>query len=209
MMASHPDMINIDTELAYEIGGASLEQSKKNFLKVHRRPARSIRQTEPGRYDIVIIDCPPNFSIVTKTAIVASTHLLIPAKPDCLSAVGIRYLTDWLNHLTEDYNDYIRMDDKASEDVISPQILGIIFNMVQLYNKRPISASRLHFRQTEQLNLPVFDTHIRESKSLYPDAPRHGIPLALTAPGSDTARGIVNEIGTFADEFQNRLRLQK
>ncbi len=30
MMASHPDMINIDTELAYEIGGASLEQPKKS-----------------------------------------------------------------------------------------------------------------------------------------------------------------------------------
>ncbi len=101
------------------------------------------------------------------------------------------------------------MEDKDSEDVISPQILGIIFSMVQLYNKRPISASRLHIRQTEQLNLPVFDTYIRDNKSLYPDAVRYGIPLALTAPGSGTARGIVNEIEAFVDEFQKRLRLEK
>ncbi len=209
MIASHLDMINIDTELAYELGGASLEQYSKNFLKVHQRLARGIHQIESGRYDIILIDCPPNFNIVTKTAIVASTHLLIPAKPDCLSAVGISYLTDQLNQLTEDYNDYIRPDNKNSGDVISPRILGVIFNMVQLRNRHPISASRLSVRQTEQMNLPVFDTYIRESRSLYPDAPRHGIPLARMTPASDAAGGTVSEIGAFADEFQNRLGLQK
>ncbi|RLC21945.1 MAG: ParA family protein [Deltaproteobacteria bacterium] len=209
MIASHLDLINIDLELAQELGGVSLKQSKKNFLKVHRRLAQGIQQIESGRYDIIIIDCPPNFNIVTKTAIVASSHLLIPARPDYLSTIGIYYLINQLNQLVEDYNDYIRMDDKDSEDVISPQLLGIIFNMVQFYNKRPISASRLHIRQTEQLNLPVFDTYIRENKSLHSDTGQYGIPLALMTPGSDTARDIVNEIETFVDEFQNRLRLQK
>jgi|GEM_PF-3922921 len=96
MISSHLDMINIDTELACEIGGASLEQYGENFLKVHQRLARGIQQIESGR-----------------------------------------------------------------------------------------------------------------SRSLYSDAPRHGIPLARMTPASDAAEGTVSEIGAFADEFQKRLRLEK
>ena len=47
--------------------------------------------------DVVLIDCPPNFNIVTKNAIVASDAILIPAKPDYLSTLGIDYLQRSLN----------------------------------------------------------------------------------------------------------------
>jgi chromosome partitioning protein len=44
----------------------------------------------------VLIDCPPNFNIVTKTAIAASEHLLVPTKPDYLSTLGIEQLASML-----------------------------------------------------------------------------------------------------------------
>ncbi|MCP4345938.1 MAG: AAA family ATPase [Desulfobacterales bacterium] len=207
IIASHLDLINIDLELAQELKSGTLKQAKKSFLKVHRRLADGIRQFEE-KYHIIIIDCPPNFNIVTKNAIVASTHLLIPARPDYLSTIGIDYLIRKFKTLVEDYNEYVCMDDEDSKDIISPEIMGVIFNMVQVYGGIPISASRLHIRQAGQLGLPVFHSHIRENKTLYPEAAQYGIPLALLAPSSSaTSKNVLNEIEKFVNEFQNRLGL--
>ena len=53
---------------------------------------------------MILIDCAPNFNMVTRTAIVASDHLLIPAKADYLSTLGIDYLRRKLAELIRDYN---------------------------------------------------------------------------------------------------------
>jgi chromosome partitioning protein len=207
LIASHLDLINIDLELAQELGGSSLRQVKRNFLKVHRRLAEGTNQLE-SQYDIVIIDCPPNFNIVTKTAIVASTHLLIPARADYLSTIGIDYLSRQLKKLIEDYNDFIEMDNNPSEKKISPEILGVVFNMIQIYSAEPISMSRLHIKQTKNLGLHVFKTFIRENKTLHSEAAQYGIPVTLNLYGSDTAKNIVDEIKTFVNEFEEKLNLQ-
>ena len=92
LIASHLGLINVDLELATTLGGANLVQSKKSYLRVHRRLADGLAQLDKGEYDVVLIDCPPNFNITTKNAIVASDSILIPAKPDYLSTLGIDYL---------------------------------------------------------------------------------------------------------------------
>ena len=79
MIASHLGLINVDLELATELGGASLQQVKTNYLKVHRRLAEGLKSINADKYDVVLLDCPPNFNIVTKNAIVASDSILIPA----------------------------------------------------------------------------------------------------------------------------------
>jgi len=206
MIASHLDLINIDLELAQELGGATLKQAKKNFLKVHRRLADGIQQLD-SKYDIVIIDCPSNFNIVTKTAIVASTHLLIPSKPDYLSGIGIDYLIRHFETLKNDYNEYASMDCENSVQVISPQVLGIIFNMVQIYGGEPISASYSLMKQPEKLGYPIFSSYLRTNETLYPKTAQYGIPVALMTPRSNISENILNEIEKFVDEFQERLGL--
>ena len=88
LIASHLGLINVDLELATQLGGASLQQIKQNYLKVHRRLAEGLSDIHELDYDILLIDCPPNFNIVTKNAIVASDNILIPAKPDYLSTAS-------------------------------------------------------------------------------------------------------------------------
>lgn len=61
--------------------------------------------------DIVLIDCPPNFNIVTKNAIVASDYILIPAKPDYLSTLGIEYSKRSIERLISEYNEYLTVQD--------------------------------------------------------------------------------------------------
>lgn len=212
LIASHLDLLNIDLALAQELGGSTLKQSKRNFLKVHRRLANGLAQIEEGKYDIIIIDCPPNFNVVTKTAIVVSSHLLIPARPDYLSTIGIDYLIRQLARLKEDYNDFIHLDEDDNElQEINPKIVGVLFNMVQVYGGEPISVSRIYFRQVEKIGLPVFKTYIRESKTLHSEAAQYGIPVTFMASGktSTTSKNVVKEIENFVTEFQKKLNLWK
>lgn len=64
---SHLGLLNVDLELATKLGGANLGQAKKNFINVHKRLANGIASDlKDQKYDLVLIDCPPNFNIVTK-----------------------------------------------------------------------------------------------------------------------------------------------
>ncbi|KAA6330607.1 Sporulation initiation inhibitor protein Soj [termite gut metagenome] len=199
LISSHLELINVDLELATSLGGANLEQAKQNFLKVHRKLINGIDQLD-DYYDIVLIDCPPNFNIVTKNAIVASDSILIPAKPDYLSTLGIDYLIRSLNKLIKDYNDYCQVDDEDNVEEINPEVAGVLFTMVQFYGGEPISAIRPFISQTKKLKIPVFKSYMRENKSLFADAPQYGVPVVLS---NNHRPDIVKEINEFVNEFVN------
>lgn len=201
LISSHLELINVDLELATTLGGANLEQAKQNFLKVHRRLVNGIEQLDE-EYDIVLIDCPPNFNIVTKNAIVASDHILIPAKPDYLSTLGIDYLIRSLDKLVKDYNDYCQVEDENEIEEIDPKVAGVLFTMVQFYGGEPISAIRPFISQTKRLGTPVFESYMRENKTLFSEAPQYGVPVVLT---NNHRPDIVSEINGFIDEFESKV----
>lgn len=205
LIASHLGLINVDLELATELGGGTLKQNKLKYMKVHRRLAEGLAEFEDDAYDIVLIDCPPNFNVVTKTAIVASDFVLIPAKPDYLSTLGIDYLQRNLKELIQSYNEYARLDSKKDADTIKPRILGIVFTMVQIYGGQPISTIRPFIAKTKTLGLPVFDAKIRENKTLFGDAPQYGVPVILHAYSSGTHADVVAGLEEFVDEFEKKL----
>ena len=204
LVPSHLGLINVDLELATALGGASLSQVKANFLKVHRR-LRDALVPVVENFDFILIDCPPNFNIVTKNAIVASDYILVPAKPDYLSTLGIDYLKGNLDQLVRDFNEYVRLGESDSEDVIDPEIKGIVFTMIQIRNRRPIKPQATYMSQTRQLGMPVFDAWIRENKTIFADAPEYGIPVVLNGYSTGTYRDIVQEIEELVSEFERRL----
>ena len=204
LVPSHLGLINVDLELATALGGASLRQTKANFLKVHRR-LRDALVPVVENFDFILIDCPPNFNIITKNAIVASDYILVPAKPDYLSTLGIDYLKRNLDQLVRDFNEYVRLGESDSEDVIDPEIKGIVFTMIQIRNRRPIKSQATYISQTRQLGMPIFDAWIRENKTIFADAPEYGIPVVLNGYSTGTYRDIVQEIETLVSEFERRL----
>jgi chromosome partitioning protein len=206
LIASHLGLINVDLELATELGGATLKQSKANFLKVHKRLVDGLSTIQHEGLDVILIDCPPNFNIATKTAIVASDSILIPAKPDYLSTLGIDYLIRNLNQLIRDYNEYATLGDEP-EDSISPEILGVVFTMIQIHGGQPISAQRPHISQTKRLGVPVFDAWIRENKTIFADAPQYGVPVVLNRYGAGTHNDVVSELEGFVTEFASKVGL--
>ena len=204
LVPSHLGLINVDLELATALGGASLSQAKANFLKVHRR-LRDALVPVVENFDFILIDCPPNFNIVTKNAIVASDCILVPAKPDYLSTLGIDYLKRNLDQLVSDFNEYVRLGEGDAEDVIEPEIKGIVFTMIQIRNRQPITSQATYISQTRSLGMPVFDAWIRENKTIFADAPEYGIPVVLKGYSTPTYQGIVGEIEEFVSEFERRL----
>jgi chromosome partitioning protein len=201
LVSSHLELINVDLELATKLGGANMTQAKEQFIKVHRRLLDGINQLPDDAYDIILIDCPPNFNIVTKNAIVASNYILIPAKPDYLSTMGIDYLKNSLDKLVKEYNEYVSIEDSDLDDYepINPQILGVVFTMVQYYGEKPISALRPFIYQTKQLGFDVFEDTLRENKTLFADAAQYGVPVVISKRGLginviDGINGIVNEL---------------
>jgi len=206
LIASHLELINVDLELATLLGGASLQQAKLNFLKAHRRLVRGLNQIQDNEYSIVLIDCPPNFNIITKNAIVASDYFLIPAKPDYLSTLGIDYLIRSVDKLIKEYNEFLEVDSEETLNEINPQNLGVVFTMIQIYGGRPISTMRPYIEQTKRLSVPVFKNYLRRNNTMFGDAPQYGVPVVLNQYSTDsTYREVREEFEIFVDEFEKKI----
>lgn len=199
LISSHLGLINVDLELATLLGGANMNQTKRNYIKVHGKLRSDIFDVASNKYDVVLIDCPPNFNIVTKNALIASDKILIPAKPDYLSTLGIDYLYRSVKTLVEEFNEYAGVDTKIKK--INPSFLGVIFTMIQIYGGEPISTQKQFIAQTKRLGVFVLETNFRENKSIFGDAPQNCMPVVLTGYSNNTHSSVVEEIESFVDEF--------
>jgi len=110
------------------LGGASPRQQRNNFLKVFSLLINSIKSLEE-EYDVILIDCPPNFNIVTKNALVASDFYIVPAKMDYLSTLGIEQLNRHIKELVSDYNNHVSQGEDDSYKSMNPKepILPVSF----------------------------------------------------------------------------------
>ena len=142
----------------------------------------------------MLIDCPPNFNIVTKTAIAASEYLLVPTKPDYLSTLGIEQVGKHVEEMERTYNKYIRDSGSTDWSVIGPKILGVLFTMIQVRNQQPISAQQQYIEQVKRLKVPVLTTYIRENKTIYADAPEYGVPVVLKDVSGQTYEDVQKEL---------------
>ena len=194
LIPSHLGLINVDLDLAYMLSGVPPNRVGRQRAKVYGLLRSHLGQyVAEAKYDIVLIDCPPNFNIVTKNAIVASDGILIPAKPDYLSTLGIDYLVRNYGELVEEFNT-----DLGGAG-IHPKILGVVFTMIQIYGGSPISAQRDYMQLRS--SIPVFSSRIRENKSIFADAPEDRIPVVLQSHHQSPYSDIVSEIESLTTEF--------
>ncbi len=202
LIASDLGLINVDLDLATELTGGTPAKQRKSYLKVHRYIKGALQHINHDSYDIALIDCPPNFNIVTKNAIVASEHILIPAKPDYLSTLGIDYLNRSVNELIEEYNTFA-----DGEGNISPNVLGVVFTMIGVTSGDAIAPLRPFINNTIKLGIPVFEQKLRENKSIYADAPQYGIPVSLLKASNPTQKTVIGELDIFCSQFIDRVGL--
>ncbi len=207
LISSHLGLINVDSELSAKLWGGSERTNRRNFLVVYSRLKEGIKQLDHQDYDYIFIDCPPNFNVVTKTAIVGSDTLIVPARPDYLSTIGIEQLQQHVRELVFDYNHKLTFDDLEDEfELIDPVLVGVIFTMVEKRNDEPISALRNYIQQVKNFEIPTFETVVRENKTIYANAPEDGLPVVLQRVSRDTYKKIQFELSQLTKELQNRIQ---
>ena len=205
LICSHIDLINIDLELASRLGGATQRQNANNFLRLHSRLRDGLQRSEANsRYDYILIDCPPNFNLVTKTAIIASDWVLVPTIPDYLSTLGIQALQRHVNELAGDYNGFTNSSTLPYTDV-NPKILGVVPTMIQIYGGRPIAIQRRYINEIRNMGVSVFDKFIRRNSNLYAEAPQDGVPIVMEVSSNPTQSAIREELEGLTEEFIGRI----
>lgn len=111
------------------------------------------------------------------------------------------YLIKSVNKLVGEYNEYIEFEDESNTQFIDPQILGVVFTMIEINRGAPISSQRPYISQTEKLGFPTFTSKLRDNKNIYAEAPQYGVPVVLNAYSSSTHKEIVQELKDFAGQF--------
>jgi chromosome partitioning protein len=206
---SHLGLINVDLELATKLGGANLAQAKKNFISVHKRLSEGLAEiAKLEKYDVVLIDCPPNFNIVTKTAIVASNYVLVPTRPDELSTLGIDYLLRSIEGLVKEYNEYAELQQGVNESAIKPKVVGVVFTMIQEYGGVAMSAQRAYIAKVKnESGLTIFDAYIKRNDTVFAGAPIYGVPVVLKDYSNTSHQSVVDGLEEVATEFLKKLKI--
>ncbi|HBJ1648790.1 ParA family protein [Clostridium botulinum] len=197
IICSHLGLVDVDIELAAGLSAGTERQHKNNFIKTYSYIKNELKQLDKT-YDIVLFDCPPNFSIVTKNALLASDYYIVPAKMDYLSTLGINQLRKHINTLVSQYNHYC---DETETEHSDPKLLGVVATMISVRNNEPISAQRFYIDALTRNNIPLFKNKIRENKTIYASAPEYGIPVVRQSYNSGTYGEVVRELEKLTQEF--------
>lgn len=201
IICSHLGLVDVDIELAAGLTGNTERQQRHNFLKTYSYLRNELKQLD-ATYDVVLFDCPPNFSIVTKNAIVASDYYVIPAKMDYLSTLGINQLRNHIDTLVSQYNRYC---DGTEIDHIAPDFLGVIATMVFLRNELPITAQQYYIDALNRNGVSLFKNMVRENKTLFASAPDSGTPVVMQHHTNRTYQKIVHELEDLTTEFMQKI----
>lgn len=124
---------------------------------------------EDDAYDVIVIDCPPNFSTACIAAIAAANSIIIPVLPDAFSVAGMGSLVHQI--------DGVR---KIHPDV---HIAGCLVN--QWHNADVVVDATAYLR--EHSPVPVFDTVIRRTDKVL-ESTWARAPVQVWSPFSSAAR---------------------
>lgn len=177
MIVSHQDLVSVDVLLAGAVDPKTGEVPASRFIQVYRRLADGLRDPSFPVVDYVLIDCAPNFQMMTKNAVIASDFVLIPSRPDYLSTNGINHFADKLFGLINEYNTHARRSMKTP--ALQRPREAVLFTMVSVFGGTPIDAQAVAMNQIKALGAPILKTFVRDRRTVYPTAPEMGVPAAL------------------------------
>jgi len=168
------ELANADLALA-DVAGRELT------LKLALQRVRS-------RYDLIVLDCPPNLSLVGVNALMAADALIVPVTPQHLAVEGLVSLLASVETVR------LRLSSKN-------QLLGILLTMVDPANGRGPSLAR---SLRDEYGERVFRTEIASSRAIE-EAPTTARTIFQFAPRSRAAASF----NRLAAEVLDRLRLAR
>lgn len=208
IISSHLDLITIDMELAGLISAPTAGMLAANNLRVCSYLRKELENLK-NDYDLVLLDCPPNFYVMVKNAITASEYYIVPARPDYLSTLGVTELKKKINKYLTEYDEYARQYNESVRDThmkkympVFLTMLGIVPVMVNIQKgEQLVSVQEEYIKLMSSDGSHIFH-FIRNNPSVFGSSPQDGVPAVLTRPKFNlTARKIVNELKQLGDEI--------
>ena len=135
-----------------------------------------------GRYDRVLIDCPPSLGLLTLNALTAADGVLIPIQTEYYALEGLSALVDTIRRVRDGLNPQLEIE-------------GVVLTM---YDGRTRLSAQVANEVRRHMNGTVYDTVVPRSVRLS-EAPSHGVPIALYDPASRGAvayRELAGEVAT-------------
>ena len=143
-----------------DLSGAEIE-----LVEVDQRAQRlkTALDTAPeGRWDVVLIDCPPSLGLLTINALVAAQSLLVPLQCEFFALEGLSQLLQTFERIRAKFNP-------------SLTILGVVLTM---YDRRNRLTEQVSEDVRACLGTAVFETVIPRNVRLS-EAPSHGLPALV------------------------------
>ena len=204
LISSNLSLIDTDIELAFKLPSPTIKGHALNFLKVYSYLREGLAELK-NIYDLVLIDCPPNFYATVKNAITASDYYLIPTRMDYLSTLGTKQLIENINNHVNEYQENISSLNTGRYKPIFISALGIIPTMVTIKDGSPIQVEQEYIKPLKASGYHIFP-FVRNNSSVFGSKPFRGVPAILTSPKLNlTARRIVNELKILGDDFMKRV----
>ncbi|MGP4065812.1 ParA family protein [Oceanobacillus sp. M65] len=184
------DLIPGDLDLFESLSGDT--SGKHNVLEDHF-DIYNLRK----EYDYIIIDCPPNWTILTQASLFASDYYIIPSKVDLFSSVGIGLLENLVEStfyenksgINKMYTIYRR--DLKREKIKS---LGVLFTLT---HEMPI-ASKLKERLQKTIPQSFFETEIPYHSSV-------PLKFSLYDESGTKHEALKNSISRVSYEIKNKV----
>jgi chromosome partitioning protein len=155
-----------------DLSGAAvelIEQEERNFfLKRALEPVR-------GRYNYILIDCPPSLGVLTLNGMTAADAVLIPMQCEYFAMEGLSLLLKTIKRIQSGLNP-------------SLDIGGIFFTM---YDPRTRLAQDVVKQVSAYFKSKVFTTIIPRNVRLS-EAPSHGLPISVYDPQCAGARAYLS-----------------
>ncbi len=135
---------------------------------------RAAIATVTGRYDYILIDCPPSLGLLTVNALSAAREIIIPVQAEYYALEGLSQLTTIVDHVRSGLNPDV-------------QILGVLITMFDGRTRLAVEVlDEVHRFFPER----VFHTQIPRNIRLS-EAPSYGKPAVLFDPKSRGAQAYI------------------
>jgi chromosome partitioning protein len=161
-----------------DLSGAEIEMVGLED-RAHRL-GKALAAIAPGRWDIVLIDCPPSLGLLTVNALVAARHLLVPLQAEFFALEGLSQLLQTVERIRVAFNPDL-------------SILGVALTM---FDRRNNLSQAVGDDVRACLGTAVFDTVVPRNVRLS-EAPSHGLPALiydLKCPGSGAYIRLAREV---------------
>ena len=142
-----------------DLSGAEIELIEFE-VRTHRLDR--VVEASGGKWDVILIDCPPSLGLLTINAMVASHALLVPLQCEFFALEGLSQLLSTVERIRGRFNPGL-------------SILGVVLTM---YDRRNRLTDQVSDDVRAVLGKVVFDTVIPRNVRLS-EAPSHGMPALI------------------------------